>query len=208
VKKTLEAGRGAGLLFIVPLIWTGSLVFGAVPRALNVAFEMEQKYSLLKRVLVRLTMLLTLGVMFLLALRSSLLLRLLRFTLDVLPVGSEFVVQVAIKAVPAARLLLAFLLAYRFVPMQKPGRCAAFLGAVVATVVFLAAKPLFLGYVQTLATHNVFYGSLAGIVAAVIWAWVVAVIGLFGGQITSHCQSVILDCEPIENVTRSRSRKR
>ena len=26
VKKTLDAGRGAGLLFILPLIWTGTLV--------------------------------------------------------------------------------------------------------------------------------------------------------------------------------------
>jgi uncharacterized BrkB/YihY/UPF0761 family membrane protein len=74
----------------------------------------------------------------------------------------------------------------------------------VATVIFLAAKPLFLGYVQTLAGHNVVYGSLAGIVAAVIWAWVVAMIGLFGGQITSHCQSVILDGERIEDVERRR----
>ena len=49
VKKALEAGRGAGLLSILPLIWTGSLVFGAVTRALNVAFEVEKKYSFLKR---------------------------------------------------------------------------------------------------------------------------------------------------------------
>lgn len=72
----------------------------------------------------------------------------------------------------------------------------------VATVVFLAAEPLFLGYVETLARHNVVYGSLAGIVTAVIWAWVVAMIGLFGGQITSHCQSVLFDGEPIEDVER------
>ena len=49
--------------------------------------------------------------------------------------------------------------------MQKPGWRAAFLGAAVATAIFLAAKPLFLGYIPTLAGHNFVYGSLAGIVA-------------------------------------------
>jgi uncharacterized BrkB/YihY/UPF0761 family membrane protein len=100
VKKTLEAGRGAGLLFILPLIWTGSLVFGAVTRALNVAFEVEEKYSLLKRAVVRLTMLLTLGVMFLLALSSSLLLRLLKLTLGVLPVAANSLCRSPSKPCP------------------------------------------------------------------------------------------------------------
>ena len=44
----------------------------------------------------------------------------------------------------------------------EAGWRAAFLGAAVATVIFLAAKPLFLGYIQMLAGHNVVYGSLAG----------------------------------------------
>ena len=200
VKKTLDAGCGAGLLFILPLIWTGTLVFGAVTKALNVAFEVEKRYSFFKRMLVRLVMLLTLGAVFLLALSSSLLLRVLRYTVGILPFGSEIVFAVIVNAVPAAFVLLAFFLSYRFLPTRRPGWRAALFGAVVAALLFLAAKPLFLGYVQALARHNVVYGSLAGIVGVVLWAWVVAMIGLFGGQITSHSRSVIFEGEPIEDV--------
>ena len=202
VKTSIQAGRGAGLLFILPLIWTGTLVFGTITKALNVVFEVERRHSFLKRMLVRFVMLLTLGGVFLLALSSSPLLRLLNFTLGILPVGREFIAQVVITAVPAVLVLLAFLLAYRFVPTRRPGWRAALIGAVVAMLLFVAAKPLFLGYIFALTRQNVVYGSLAGIVAAVLWAWVVAMIGLFGGQITSHCQSVIFDGKPIDEVER------
>jgi membrane protein len=204
VQKSLVAGRGAGVLFILPLIWTGSLVFGAVERALNVTFEVEKRVSFLKRALVRLMMLLTLGGVFLLALSSSLLLRLLKFTLGVLPADRELIVRVVVDAVPALLVLLAFLLVYRFVPMRRPGWWAALIGAAISTTVFVAAKPLFLGYTQDLTRHNLIYGSLAGIVAGVVWAWVLGMIGIFGGQIVSHCQSVLFDGESIEEVERRR----
>ena len=202
VQKSLDAGRSEGLLFILPLFWTGTLVFGALTKALNVAFEVEKRYSFLKGMLVRLMMLLTLGAVFLLALSSSLLLHLLKLTLGILPADRKFIAQAVSNAVPALLVLLAFFLAYRFVPTRRPGWRAALIGAVVSMLIFVAAKPLFLGYVKAAAGHNIIYGSLAGIVAAVVWAWMVAMIGLFGGQITAHCQAVLFDGEPIEVVER------
>jgi membrane protein len=202
VQKSLDAGRSEGLLFILPLFWTGTLVFGALTKALNVAFEVEKRYSFRKSMLVRLMMLLTLGAVFLLALSSSLLLHLLKVTLGILPADREFIAQAVSNAVPALLVLLAFFLAYRFVPTRRPGWRAALIGAVVSMLIFVAAKPLFLGYVKAAAGHNIIYGSLAGIVAAVVWAWIVAMIGLFGGQITSHCQAVLFDGVPIEVVER------
>ena len=114
--------------------------------------------------------------------------------------GSEFLARVILNVVPASLVFIGFVLAYRFVPMRRPCWKASFVGAFVAGLIFLAAKPMFLGYVQSLARHNVVYGSLAGIIAAVVWVWVVAMIGLFGGQIASHSQSVIFNGEPIDDV--------
>ncbi len=202
VKNTLDAGRGGGLLFILPLLWTGTLVFGAIARGLNAAFEVEDSYGFLKRALVRLVMLLTLGLVFLLALSSSLLLRLLQSALGFLPAGSGFITAVVVHGVPVVLVLLAFALVYRFVPARRPCGRAALVGAVVATAVFFAAQPLFLSYVESLAQHNVVYGSLAGVVAAVVWAWLVAMIGLYGGELASHSESVLFKGEPIADVER------
>jgi membrane protein len=202
VRKSLAAGRSEGLLFFLPLFWTGTLVFGAVTKALNVVFGAEKRYGFLKSILVRLMMLLTLGAVFLLALGSSLLMRLLKSMLGILPTDGGFITQALFDAAPAVLVLVAFLLAYRFVPARRPAWRAALIGAVVAMIAFVAAKPLFLDYVLAMSGRNIIYGSLAGIVASVVWAWMVAMIGLFGGQITSHCQSVLFDGEPIEELER------
>jgi len=71
-------------------------------------------------------------------------------------------------------------------------------------IAFIAAKPLFLDYILAMSGRNIIYGSLAGIVAAVVWIWLAAMIGLFGGQITCHCQAVLFDGEPIDDVERRR----
>jgi membrane protein len=193
VTRTLKDAHGAGLLFFAPLFWTGTLVFGAVAKALNAVFGGANRYGFLKSLMTRLVMLLTLGAVFLLALSSSPLLRLLKFTLGILPAGRELIAHTVIAVVPALLVSLAFLLAYRFVPTLRPGWRAASIGAGVALIGFLAAKPLFLAYIEAQTRRSVVYGSLNGIVAAMIWAWWVAMIGLFGGQITCHCQSLLFD---------------
>lgn len=206
VKHALAAGRGGGLLFVLPLLWTGSLVFGTFTRALNVVFEAEERYSFLKRAMIRLAMLLTLGVLFIVALISPLVLRILRSMLGIFS-GSDRLFDLALALVPAGGLLLTLFLAYRFVPRSRPDWRAAAFGAAVATALFFAARPLFLGYVRELAAYDVIYGSLTGMIVAVLWVWVVAIIALFGGQIASHSNAVQIRGEPIEEVERRHLRR-
>ncbi len=202
VKQTIEAGQGGGLLFLVPLLWTGSLVFGAIAKALNIVYEAEDQYGFAKRMMVRVAMLLSLGAMFLVALASPLALRLLRATLGILPAASEIIFELIVNALPTVFLLLAFFLAYRFVPGRRIDWRAALFGGVIAALLFAAAKPLFLGFLQQMASYNLVYGSLSGIIVVVLWTWMVAMMGLFGGQISLHSQAVLIEGQPIEEVER------
>lgn len=202
VRSALEAGRGSGLLAILPLLWTGSLVFGALTRALNVVYDAEETGSFGRRLLARLLMLLTLGVLFLLALAAPLALRALQALFGFLPIGSEFLYQLVVNLLPAAVLLFALFLIYRRVPRRRTDWRAPFAGAVVATLLFVTAKPLFLAYLNQLSRHNVVYGSLAGTIAVVLWAWLVAMMVLFGGQLSLHCQLVFAEGRPVEEIER------
>jgi YihY family inner membrane protein len=151
VMHTIHEGRESGLLFVLPLLWTGTLVFNAVTKALNVAFETEERYTFWKRTLVRLLMLLTLGGMFLFAMAASPVLRIVHSKIGILPGGREVFFPVIVTVLPALFLLIAFFLAYRFVPQRRPHWRAAWWGAGVAALLFAAAKPLFLGYVREMA---------------------------------------------------------
>ncbi len=189
VKSILAARQKTGLISLVILVWTASLVFGTMTKALNIVFKSEKRYSYFKRMQIRLAVLLPIGVVFSLALSSSFLLDLLKRTLGVLPIAEEFFSSVVLGMIPILLLLMAFFLAYRFIPRRRPGSKAALIGATVSVLLFAAAKPLFLGYVSIMAKDNLVYGSLSGVIAAVVWAWVLSMIGIFGGQIGYHCQA-------------------
>lgn len=104
IEEALEGG-GLGMLFFVPMVWTGTLVFGTLTKALNVAFEGASHGGYLRQV-------------------------------------------------------------------------------------------------QVLARYNFVYGSLAGIIAAVMWAWVVSMIGIFGGQMASIWQAVMVEGDSLDTVKR------
>ncbi len=64
---------------------------------------------------------------------------------------------------------------------NRPIRFAQVLpGAAVATVLWLASTQLFGWYVRHIANYNVLYGSVAAVVALVVWMYVLAVVALVG----------------------------
>ncbi|MEO6740943.1 MAG: YihY/virulence factor BrkB family protein, partial [Chthoniobacteraceae bacterium] len=202
VAQTLTTARGGGLFSILPLIWTGALVFGTVTQALNIIFDAGDEFHFWKHLRVRFAMLLVLGGMFLVALASQIVLQVLRWTFGILPFGQETLFQLVVTALPPAFVLAAFFSAYRFVPGRRPHWRAGLAGASLATLLFATGKPIFLGYLHWLGRYNVIYGSLAGIIVVVLWAWIVAMIGLFGAQVAAHTQAVFIEGRPIEEVER------
>lgn len=202
VLHTITAAKEGGLLSIFPLLWTGSLVFGAVVRGLNIVFESRERLAYGKRLLQRLVMLLTVGVVFLIALGSPVALEGLRWVFGILPIGQELLYQLVVSAVPPIFVFGAFLLSYRYVPRTPPAWYAVVAGALAGAALFACAKPLFLGYLKWLARYSAIYGSLAGIIVVVLWIWIVAMIGLFGAQITAHAHSVFITGLPIDEVER------
>ncbi len=202
VVQTFATARGSGLFSILPLIWTGALVFGAVTKSLNIIFDAGEKFQFWKHLRVRFAMLLMLGVMFLVALGSPIVLQTLRWTFGILPFGQETLFHLVVNALPPAFVLVAFSFTYRFVPARRPHWRPALAGAILAALLFATAKPIFLGYLLWLGRYSVIYGSLGGIIVVVLWTWIVAMVGLFGAQIAARTQAVFVEGRPIEEVER------
>jgi membrane protein len=200
VRQAQQAGAGAGLISMLLLLWSGSYVFGAMTTALNLAYDVDEVYGFWMRMLVRFAMLLTVGVMLLVAITTPLFIELLGKLPDVVPGNTAPAVKLASAIVPVTLLLLAFFLVYRFVPRTRLKWSAALSGAVVATVLFQLARPLFLGYLQTFTEFNIIYGTLAAAIVLLFWAWIVASILLFGGELSAHIQALVIDGKPLDQV--------
>jgi membrane protein len=184
-----QARGGATAISIALLLWTGSQVFGVATQALNIAFNADETFGFVQRILVQFTMAVTIGALILVALLS-------RTVIDFVWRAWGFnetlpAVGAALQwLVPGALLVIALHLAYRWVPRCEVHGRPAWIGALVATVVFLAARPIFGFYVSRFANYNLVYGSLAILIVLVFWSWVTAQIFLYGGQLASLIEAM------------------
>ena len=79
-----------------------------------------------------------------------------------------------------------FLLIYRFMPNTKTYWRYIWPGAIVAAVLFESAKNLFLTYVDQFANFENVYGSLAPVIALLLWAYVSSFILILGAELSSE----------------------
>jgi membrane protein len=189
VFSVFEARGGASIISVALLLWTGSQVFGVATQALNIAFDADEKFTFIKRVVVQLTMAATLGLLFIAALLSH---SAIDFVWRFLGLGGPLVLlgDVLKWVVPFALLVVALYLAYRWVPRCSVHARPAWIGALVATVAFMIARPVFGYYVSRFANYNLVYGSLAAVIILIFWAWLTAQIFLFGGQLASLIEAL------------------
>ena len=191
VQQALDQRESVGLVSFLALFWSGSRVFGALTRALNNAFNVEDSYSFLRRAMLEFTMAITIGLFFIAALVSNVVLNLLLGILHFLPDGAAEVTVLASEGVSLLLLYVAFFLVYKVVPRRDVSRRAALGGALTATVLFALARPLFLGYVEEFANYSAVYGPLAIVIILVFWAWLSAVILIYGGEVTAQIEEMV-----------------
>ena len=178
------AARGQfGILSAVALVWTGGRAFAALTLALNAVCDDDAPEDAPRRFLVSLGLLLGVAAAFVAALTAGTLVDDLWRVTESLPGETGVIFAVVRTAVQSLALLGAFWLVYRFVPRGRQSPRAALVGAAAATALFLVARPLFLFSLQRSETYRVAFGPLALAAILMVWAWVVAFITLFGGQL-------------------------
>ena len=199
-----DAHPYAGIVSLLLLLVLGSRAFGALSRALNIAYEGEQTDSLARRIVIEIGMMTAVGVLFVCTLFSHYLLLFLSNAVRLLPGETGTTFTVMAQLIRVLLMLSAFYLIYRFVPRKRLNWKSIVLGAVVATSLLVAARPLFYGYVQNLASYNLMYGGIAIAVVLLVWGWVAAFITILSGEMASHFQTMVLEGAGAKAVDRKR----
>ena len=193
VQDIMQTRGELGMLSILILLWSGSRVFGVITKALNIAYHVSEPYSFLRRTLIELAMTLTIGILFVFALGSRLVISFIQGFIEVPVFQQGILYQLLGYAIPAALLLVSLFLTYYYVPRRRVDPWAALIGAVVFTVLFLIAQPLFVGYIQLFSNYSLMYGPLAIVITIVFWTWIVANLLLLGGELVSHIQDFLIE---------------
>jgi membrane protein len=186
-----EGGSGTtislGLLFA---FWAASRGMNAVNRLLNDAYDIEETRPLWKRRLIALVLTLVFAVFVV----TSLLLmfaghEIAAWSADQLGAGPLFEqVWAVVQWVPVFLLVVtAFEIVYNYAP-DLPDRKVRWLtpGAVAAVTLWVAASLGLRLYLDLFGDYGRTYGSLATVIALLIWFYLTAMALLLGGEINSE----------------------
>ncbi len=186
-----KSGSTLGLTFLVSLLvalWSANAAMKAMFEALGVVYGEREKRSIVAFNLQ--TLMFTLGAIILTALAVG--------SLVVLPLvlGTFGVATTAERTLQIIRwpLLLVILLAslnllYRYGPSRREARWRWIsIGSVVAALGWVATSAAFSWYLSALTNFNETYGSLATVIAFMIWLWLSVFVVLFGGEINAEAE--------------------
>ena len=179
-----------GILSIFGLLWSSTLLFGAVTRVVNRAWDIERDRPFYIEKPRNLLMALSVAPLFMIS---------IALTTGLQVLGSEdfpvlgrlsFLEHNAINAlarpVPFIFTLTIFLLIYKFTPLARTYWRFVWPGALVAALLFEAAKSIFVFYLENYAVYERIYGTLASVIVLLAWAYVSGLIVVIGAEVSSE----------------------
>jgi membrane protein len=175
---------------LVILMWTSRRIFGALFTALEKVFGVPGR-GFVRGNLMALGMVLTAGIGVLLTMVTSMMLAVAEglFQRFAGPAGTEtlnaFLAVMVTKVAPVVITFSFFFLVYRVVPRRVVTSRHAAIGALLATVLWEAAKSAFAYYLRNLARYAGLYGTLEGIIVLAVWLELSVSIVLFCGEVVA-----------------------
>jgi len=117
--------------------------------------------------------------------------------LGLVPAGAELQSGVAFTssvlrfAVALGSMILVNAVMYLLGPNRPQRWHFVWPGAVIATVLWLAATQAFTWYVRDIADYNLFYGSIGAVIALLVWMYLLSAIALIGCEFNAEYERMV-----------------
>lgn len=197
ILNQVQSGANGGLLSfgLVLAVWSAAGGVRSVMHALNVAYDVEEERSLIKKYLA--SVLFTIGLAAILLAAIALMFlgpQTMQWVADQVGFGSVFVGLWTWLRIPLAiaLMVLAVALIYYFFPnVDQPFKIVS-PGSIIAVVVWVIATLGFSFYLSNFADYNATYGSLGGVIILLLYFFISSAVLLLGAEINA----VIFKAEP------------
>ena len=187
LRTLIQSRHITGVLGIGFLVWVAMGVFETITSSLTALTGGRETRSFLRRKLVALVLMCTVGFLFVATLMGS-------WALAAWP-NIEDIVGIRIMLPPflthpsfpryfiSVLMGLLLTIVYRIAPAREVRWSTAMAGATLAAVLWHQAKRAFNWYLTHYARYNLFYGILGGFIGLVLWIYYTAIILLFCGMV-------------------------
>ena len=190
IVASIEASGSLGAISIIGLIWAGSAIFGAITRAVNRAWDIQEDRPFVKNKIMQLTMAVSVAILFAVAVTSASLAqasgRLADSEAFLLGHADQVSGLVIFRVLSFVANLAIFLTLYKVLPTTHTHWRYIWPGALLAALLFEGGKYLFVFYLDNFATLSAVYGSIGSVIALLLWAYVSAFILILGAELSSE----------------------
>lgn len=182
IESIVRFRGAAGLGAILGLLWAATAVFGAISLAVNRAWDVHEDRSFFVAKARQLGAALGVGLLFLASLLSS----------SAMQVFDSVLINLVWGALASLYSFLIFVFIYRFVPNCRTYWRYVWPGAAVAAALFEIGKEFFVWYLANVANYSEVYGSLASVMAFLMWTYVSALVLILGAEVSSEYERIRL----------------
>jgi len=193
VQLSQSSAAGVGLVIgLATALWSASGYVGAFGRGMNRVYEIDEGRPFWKlRPLLLVVTLVTVVLAAVVALSLVITGPAAQAVGDALGLGSTVVTVWNIAKWPVMLgvvIVIVALLYYATPNVKQPKFRWISVGAVVAILVWIVASAAFGFYVASFSSYDKTYGSLAGVIAFLLWLWITNLALLFGGELDAELE--------------------
>ena len=174
----------SGILGTAVLLLFASQLFTALRLVLNVVFGFHRGPGFVHGVVKDMILLFVMGVLFLLSIVVTDLVGWIKILL-MIPVMPRQWSRSAFVALGVAVNTALFFIAYRYFPHRRVAAGAALAGALLASVLWEAAKQLFRWYILSVGVYDRIYGPLGALVALSMFTYYSGIVFVLGAEFTA-----------------------
>jgi membrane protein len=174
VNQTIAIRGSIGLISGIGLLWSASTLFNALTKSLNVIWRAQPRPFWRRRIVAAVSVL-SLGLLFIVSMTFT--------ALATIPSPNDGAVipQWLNLTVGLVVTILLFWLVYHWIPNIQEDTRATLGGGILAAILWQAAKTVFAVYLASgLTNYGAIYGSLASVIALILWAYISALILFIG----------------------------
>jgi len=183
IRKIITARGALGAVSVAGLIWTGSMIFGAINRVINKVWDISQFDPVWFRKPRDIGMALGMGLLFLVSILGSIFLSSLPVSQFPLPDAlMEFFNQAAVFLLAFG----AFLTLFKLMPATRTHWRYVLPGALLSAVLFILSLNLFVYFINNFADWELVYGTIGSVIAFLILVYVAAFVMIIGAEVSAE----------------------
>ena len=179
-----------GIVSFLGLFWSASLLFGAISRSVNRAWDIHRDRPFYIDKVRHIGMAFSVAPLFLMSIGTTTALYMVG-SVEIPLIGevdllNHYGINVLARLVPLIFTVTIFLLIYKFTPNTRTSWRYIFPGALVAGILFEVAKSIFAFYLDNFANYERVYGSLSSVVIMLAWTYFCGLILIAGAEFASE----------------------